>query len=172
MKYCYECGTRLTEKQLKNEGMIPYCECCGAFRFPIFSTAVSMIVLNPEKDKILLIQQYGTGNNVLVAGYVNKGECAEAAVIRESMEETGLSVSCLHFNKSEYFAKTNTLMLNYTCVSDSEDLSGLNTEEVDKARWFSFENAAKEIRPDSLAERFLLYYLNSLKLADNESKNG
>ena len=167
MKYCYECGTKLIEKRLINEGMIPYCESCGEFRFPIFSTAVSMIVLNPERDKILLIQQYGTGNNVLVAGYVNKGECAESTVIREAKEETGLCVSSLHFNKSEYFEKTNTLMLNYTCVADSEELSGLNTEEVDKAQWFSFEDAAKEIRPNSLAERFLLYYLNSLDHSGN-----
>ena len=48
MKYCYECGTKLTEKFLENEGMIPYCETCQEFRFPIFSTAVSMEIFNPE----------------------------------------------------------------------------------------------------------------------------
>ena len=26
MKHCYECGTALTEKYLKNEGMVQYCE--------------------------------------------------------------------------------------------------------------------------------------------------
>ena len=70
MKYCYECGTLLTERFLENEGNIPYCETCGCYRFPIFSTAVSMIVLHPERDKILLIQQYGRDSNILVAGYV------------------------------------------------------------------------------------------------------
>ena len=59
LKYCPQCGTPLTEKYLENEGNIPYCEKCGDYRFPIFSTAVSMICMNEERDKVLLIRQYG-----------------------------------------------------------------------------------------------------------------
>ena len=160
MKYCYECGSKLTERTLENEGMIPYCEKCGEYRFPIFSTAVSMIVENPDKTKILLIQQYGRKNNILVAGYVNKGENAENAVMREVMEETGLKVVDMHFNKSEYFEKTNTLMLNYACTVENESLAHLNTGEVDKAQWFTHERARENIKPQSLAEKFLLHYLD------------
>ncbi len=162
MKYCYECGNKLINKELENEGIIPYCEKCGEYRFPIFSTAVSMIVENQDKTKILLIQQYGKKNNVLVAGYINKGENAEAAVIREVMEETGLKVKTLHFNKSEYFKNTNTLMLNYSCTVESESLEHLNTVEVDEAQWFTHEQAVENIKKNSLAERFLLNYLNNL----------
>lgn len=160
MKYCYECGSKLTERTLENEGIIPYCEKCGEYRFPIFSTAVSMIVENPDKTKILLIQQYGRKNNILVAGYVNKGENAENAVMREVMEETGLRVIDMHFNKSEYFEKTNTLMLNYACTVENESLAHLNTGEVDKAQWFTHERARENIKPQSLAEKFLLHYLD------------
>lgn len=162
MKYCFECGTMLVDKPLKKEGMIPFCSRCGVFRFPVFSCAVSMIINNPDKNKILLIKQYGTGNNVLVAGYINKGENAENAVIREAYEETGLNVRELLFNESEYFPKTNTLMLNYSCIADSESLKKLNTEEVDEAQWFTFDEARKNIMPESLAKRFLLHYLDSL----------
>ncbi len=162
MNYCYECGTRLEKRMLENEGLIPFCPHCETFRFPIFSTAVSMIVHNPRKDKILLIQQYGKKTNVLVAGYVNQGESAEETVIREVYEETGLHVISLCFNKSEYFQRSNTLMLNYTCVTDSEDLSRLNTREVDQAQWFSHDDARAAIRPDSLAQKFLLFYLDKL----------
>ena len=73
MKYCVECGTKLIYKELENEGMIPYCEKCHEYRFPIFSSAVSMIILNPDKNKILLIKQYGKPSYILVAGYINKG---------------------------------------------------------------------------------------------------
>ena len=143
MKYCYECGTKLTEKFLENEGMIPYCETCQEFRFPIFSTAVSMEIFNPEKDKVLLIQQYGKKRNILVAGYVNKGESAEHAMVREVMEEVGLHVVEYKFNRSEYFEKSNTLMINFACVVDSEDLSR-RTKEVDKAEWFPLEEAKRK----------------------------
>ena len=159
MKYCYECGEKLTERELENEGIVPYCEKCREYRFPIFSTAVSMIVENIDKTKILLIQQYGRKNNILVAGYVSKGENAENAVVREVMEETGLKVVDMNFNKSEYFEKTNTLMLNYSCRVEDESLAHLNKGEVDKAQWFTHEQACENIKPDSLAKKFLFHYL-------------
>lgn len=163
MKYCLECGTALILKALKNEGDIPYCEKCGEYRFPVFSTAVSMIVQSPDKSKILLIQQYGRHDNILVAGYVNKGESAEEAVVREVREETGMGVLSLDYNRSEYFPRTNTLMLNFSCVADSDCLDGLNTDEVDHAEWFTPAQARERIRPESLAKRFLLYFLDGKK---------
>ncbi len=163
MEYCYECGTRLRERQLEGEGMIPYCDGCGCFRFPIYSTAVSIIVLSPDKEQVLLIQQYGRESNILVAGYVNRGESAEAAVARELKEETGLNALSVHFNRSEFFERSNTLMLNFTCIADSTSLEGLNTKEVDKAEWFTFERAKNEIRPNSLAKKFLLAYFSDIE---------
>ena len=29
--YCRDCGAKLTLRFLENEGLIPYCEQCGAF---------------------------------------------------------------------------------------------------------------------------------------------
>ena len=74
MKYCMQCGCKLDEKYLMGEGMVPYCPACQEFRFPVYNTAVSMIVMNKELDKVLLIKQYGRDSYILVAGYVNKGE--------------------------------------------------------------------------------------------------
>lgn len=168
MDYCYDCGTRLELRHLDGEGEIPYCKSCRRFVFPIFSTAVSMVVQNPDRTKILLIQQYGTGKNVLVAGYINKGEDAESAVIREVREEIGLDVHDLTFNKSEYFENTNTLMLNFSCIASGEELDRVNNVEIDKAQWFTFEEAVREIKPQSLAKRFLLSFLEkNNKCQDN-----
>ena len=107
MEYCMECGTKLKDRFLKNEGMIPFCEKCNAYRFPVFSAAVSMEVLSPDRDKVLLIKQYGRDRYILVAGYINKGENAEHTVAREVMEEIGLHVDEIHFEKSEYFPPSN-----------------------------------------------------------------
>lgn len=160
MKYCYECGTKLMDKYLEGEGMIPYCEKCGQYRFPIFNTAVSMEVLNPSQDKVILIQQYGRTRNILVAGYVNRGESAEEAVVREVREEIGLEVGHIRFNKSKFYAGSNTLMINFSCVASSEDLSGRKTDEVDYARWYSLDEARENVYHGSLAEEFLLHYLD------------
>lgn len=158
MKFCYTCGTQLVEKYLEREGMVPYCPHCQQFRFPIFNTAVSMEVLNPSRTHVLLIQQYGKTRNILVAGYVNRGEHAEQTVAREVEEETGLKVHDITFQESRFFEPSNTLMLNFSCVSDSEDLSGI-TDEVDRAEWFPLEQAQQAIAHHSLAEAFLNDFL-------------
>ena len=77
MSYCVKCGHELIEKENGIDGMVPYCPNCQEFRFPMFNSAVSALVLNPKKDKILLIQQYGRKDNILIAGYVTKGENAK-----------------------------------------------------------------------------------------------
>lgn len=159
MKHCYECGTALTKKESEHEGLVPFCDPCKTFRFPIFNTAVSCIVFNKTEDKILLIQQYGRPDYILVAGYISQGENAEQTVIREIEEETGLTVISHRYMKSEYYEKSNTLVFNYCCVVDSEDLSHTN-HEIDKADWFGIYDATAAIKRGSLAEKFLL---NALK---------
>lgn len=160
LNFCPVCGKKLEIKECKNEGMIPFCKKCNDFRFPVFSTAVSMIVLNPKEDKTLLIKQYGNDFYVLTAGYVNKGESAENAVRREIKEELGVGITKMKFNATEYFEKSETLIVNFTATLDSEELN--TNYEVDSFRWFSFEDAEKNIKPDSLAKRFLTGYLNEV----------
>lgn len=162
MKYCEQCGKELVLKSIEKEGKIPYCSSCDKLYFPMFNTAVSMIALNPQKDKILLIKQYGKNRNILVAGYVNKGENAEETIQREMKEEIGRDIISYQYLKSSYYEKTNTLMLNFAVVLDSETLD-IDKEEVDEAKWFSFEEAKNEIAKNSLAEQFLLYFLDMYK---------
>lgn len=157
MNYCPVCGQKLVNKYLPSEGKeIPYCEKCQDFRFPRFNVAVSMIVMNEKKDRILLIRQYGKERYILVAGYVNPGEEAEAAVIREVKEETGLEVTSLHFNHSHYFAPSETLMLNFTVTVKGEIKPDW---EIDSYKVFTLEEARKNIARPSLAQEFLDGYL-------------
>jgi len=163
MAYCSECGTLLTTKELENEGLIPFCEKCGAFRFPMYNVAVSMIVTNRENGKILLIQQYGKPRNILVAGYVNRGESAETAVAREIKEETGMTVCDIRFNRTKFFEPSNTLMCNFTAFVNDDSELNVNSE-IDKYEWFSPDDARTNILQGSLAAEFLNAYLDEVKL--------
>lgn len=160
MNYCMQCGTKLVIREHPHEGSVPYCETCEAFRYPVYNTAVSMIVRNRKGDKVLLIRQYSRPFYVLTAGYVNKGEDAEDAAVREVSEELGLTVDSVHFNRSHYFAPSNTLMLNFT-VTVLEDSASPNWE-IDSWQWFSNEEARKQIKPGSLAEAFLNGYFDGV----------
>lgn len=159
MSYCEKCGTLLTEKELEHEGIVPFCPSCGEYRFPMYNVAVSMIVINEQTGEILLIKQYGRPHFILVAGYVNRGEALEHAVGREIKEETGMTVSRIMFNRTSFFEPSNTLMCNFTAfVKDASELSP--NREIDSYQWFTPEAAQQNIRPNSLAERFLNAYLD------------
>lgn len=160
MKYCSDCGTKLGLKEEKGEGLLPYCETCGQFRYPAYATAVSMIVLNPNLDKILLIQQYQKKDYILVAGYVNQKESLEDALMRECQEEIGRKIVAYQYMRSEYFEKTNTLLCNFAVVLEDESLDFVSDWEVNVAQWFSLEEAKHAIKPDSLAQRFLLTFFD------------
>ncbi|WP_342416505.1 NUDIX domain-containing protein [Paenibacillus sp. FSL R10-2782] len=162
MKYCYECGTKLIVKECEGEGPIPYCSTCQVFRFPIFSTAISTAVINRQRNKVLLIQQYNIKDFILLAGYVNKGESAEQTLVREVMEEVGLQVDEYTYMRSEYFERTNTLMLNFVSIVNDDKLDALSAE-VDQARWFTLEEAKQVILKNSLAEAFLLTIIQQIE---------
>lgn len=160
MKYCYECGTKTIKKECGIDGMIDYCPTCKKFLFPTFNSAVSLIVLSPNKDQILLIQQYGKKDNILVAGYINKRENAKEALIREIKEESGVNVKEYYYNDNEYYARTNTLIHNYAVVVDSIDLTINN--EIGYACWYDISKVRETIKPNSLAKYFLDTYLNKM----------
>ena len=161
-KYCQECGTALIEKELENEGIVPFCPKCNQYRFPLYNVAVSMIVISRRTDKILLIKQYGRPFFILVAGYVNRTESLEHAASREIKEETGMTVSSLRFNRTKFFEPSNTLMCNFTAFVDDE--SEMNTnEEIDSYQWFTKDEAKENIKKNSLAEYFLNAYLNEVQ---------
>ena len=161
-RFCPKCGHQLIEKELVEEGIVPFCENCNEYRFPFFSVAVSMIVFSPDRKEILLIKQYGRDKNILVAGYVNIKENAEHCLERELMEEVGLKASSYEFNKSLYFEKSNTLILNFAVVATSKDVKA--NHEVDSYQWFTIKEAVKEVVRPSLACQFIDEYIQKNKL--------
>ena len=156
MKFCVECGNKLEPKFLEFEGIIPYCNKCNEYRFPIFSTAISVVILNKDKSKVLFIRQYGRNRNVLVAGYINKGENAEEAVYREMKEEIGVEPIEIYFQKTSYWEKSNTLLLNYYAILENEEIHP--NHEVDSYEWFDLKTGLEVVAKGGLAEIFYNYY--------------
>ena len=56
-KHCFECGTALIEKELEEEGIVPYCPKCQQYRFPMYNVAVSMIVVDEENSAHPAVRQ-------------------------------------------------------------------------------------------------------------------
>lgn len=160
--YCPVCGEKLALYLHDQEGLVPFCKHCEEYRFPQFATAVSMVVTNRAKDKILLAKHLGQDDFILFAGYVKKGETAEKTVTREFKEETGLNAVKYRYMSSRYHEPRNVLMLNFLVMAENGDVS-LDTSELSEAVWFTFDEALEAIRKDSVAEAFLKAAVTDLK---------
>ena len=127
----------------------------------MYNVAVSMIIVNEENQKTLLVKQYGKDYFRLVAGYVNRTGSLEHAAVRELKEETGMMAERIRFNRTQFFEPSNTLMCNFTVfVKDDHELNP--NYEIDSCEWFSFDDAQRNIDPKILAGIFLNAYLGDM----------
>ena len=160
--FCTECGEKLTLMFASGEGLVPYCKSCGQFRFAQFATAVSMVVTNRTKDKLLLARHKGQEDYILFAGYVKKGETAEKAVTREFKEETKLNTVKFKYMSSRYHEPRNVLMLGFLSMAEDGEAQ-IDEKELGEVEWFDCDEALEAIRKDSTAEAFLKSALNEIK---------
>lgn len=148
--YCPHCGTKLINKEIGDEGMIPFCENCNIPLWDMFTTSIIAAVVNEYNEIALLRQNYVSATKyVCVAGIMKLGESAEDTVIREIQEEIGQKVERLEFIRSYPYEKREMLMLGYKATVKKQDfkLSG----EVDSAEWVKYENALSLLREGSIA---------------------
>ncbi|GAA0541389.1 NAD(+) diphosphatase [Paractinoplanes ferrugineus] len=83
-----------------------------------------------------------------LAGYVEPGESAEAAVWREVAEEVGIGLSALTYAGSQSWPFPGSLMLGFHATADPDAPIHLDPEEIDEAHWFTRDDVAKMIAGD------------------------
>ena len=72
-----------------------------------------------------------------LAGFVEPGESAEAAVAREVAEEVGVTVRELRYMGSQAWPFPGSLMLGFTALADPAEPIVVDVEESAEARWVS-----------------------------------
>ncbi len=148
--YCPHCGNRLEDREIGDEGLIPYCTECSVPLWDMFTTSVIIAVVNEFNEIALLKQDYvSTTKYVCVAGIMKMGESAEETAVREVSEELGLSVESLEFIKTYPYDKKEMLMIGYKATVKKADFC-LSTE-VDSAEWVRLEDAADRLREGGIA---------------------
>lgn len=140
--YCQRCGG-ITEEAKRDGRSRPVCTACGAVTYYDPKVAVAVVI---ERDGKLLFGRRGPGTRAaggwsFPAGFVERGEQIEAAAIRETREEVGLTVA-LGPLLGLYSATGETVVLAvYAAASFSGD--AVASDDLTEVGWFS---------PDALPE--------------------
>ena len=94
----------------------------GAEFFPRTDPAVIMLV-HDGGDRVVLGRQaaWPPGRFSILAGFVEPGESAEAAVVREVAEEVGLRVTDVRYVGSQPWPFPQSLMLGFVARIEGDD---------------------------------------------------
>jgi NAD+ diphosphatase len=126
-----------TPTDLANGGWVRRCPVDGSEHFPRTDPAVIMLI-HDGGDRCVLGRQaaWPPGRFSILAGFVEPGEAAEAAVAREVDEEVGLAITDVAYAGSQPWPFPSSLMLGYTARALGSELT-LRDGELAEARWFT-----------------------------------
>lgn len=113
-------------------------ESCGQVYFPRLDPAIIVLVSDGERALLGRQSAWPPGRYSTIAGFVEPGESLEDAVIREVLEETGVRVTCAHYDSSQPWPFPASLMVGFhaRALADPVRTGG----ELEDARWFTHED--------------------------------
>ena len=139
-QFCGACGQRTVPSQTDRSRSCPDC------RIPLYPRiSPAMIVAVERGDEILLgrSQHFPAGIYSTLAGFVEPGESAEQAVIREVYEETRIVVRDVRYYASQPWPFPNSLMLGFVAQYESGEIDTSHDPEVEAAGWFHVDALPK-----------------------------
>ena len=159
--HCPRCGA-LTEPLPAGHARV--CPADGSEHFPRTDPAVIMLVTDGQGRCLLARNQRWPAKRVsILAGFVEPGESAEQAVVREVAEETGVAVGDVRYLGSQPWPMPQSLMLGFRARAASGQQISVDAEEIAEARWFGREDLRAAIAagdvllppPVSIAHRII-----------------
>ncbi|MFO1154151.1 MAG: NAD(+) diphosphatase [Rhodospirillales bacterium] len=145
-RFCGVCG-RATAVRDGGHSRLCLDPGCGTQHFPRTDPAMIVLVTRngPQGEACLLARQAGWPQGLVstLAGFVEPGETAEAAVVREVREEVGIDVGCVRYAGSQPWPFPSSLMLAFRAVAPPGAELTLDPRELESGRWFSRDEVVR-----------------------------
>ena len=139
-QFCGACGEPTELSSSDRSRRCPRC------RIPMYPRlAPAMIVSVERDDQILLARSPHFPPDIfsVLAGFVEPGESAEDAVVREVYEETRIVVEDVRYFGSQPWPFPNSLMLGFTARYKSGEIDTSHDDETEAAGWFTRDTLPK-----------------------------
>jgi NAD+ diphosphatase len=147
--FCSNCGGR---NEVTDAGYRRHCQACGMDHFPRTDPVVIMVVTHARRILLGRQKSWKPGMYSALAGFVEPGETIEDAARREVYEESGVRVGPVSYVTSQPWPFLSNLMIGLIGEAISDEIR-LDENELEDARWFSFEEARMMVdrtHPDNL----------------------
>jgi NAD+ diphosphatase len=133
-------------------GHFTVCPADGTEHFPRTDPAVIMLVTDPDDRCLLARNAAWPGRRVsILAGFVDPGESAEQAVIREVAEETQIKVTNVRYVGSQPWPMPRSLMLGFRADAPAGQAIVVDRDEIAEAYWFSRDELLAAIKAREIA---------------------
>lgn len=138
---CPRCGAAT---ELAQAGWSRRCPVDSSVHFPRTDPAVIMLVHDGAGRCVLARgPQWAWGRMSVLAGFVEAGESAEAAVAREVAEEVGVQVRDVRYIASQPHPFPASLMLGFTARLVGDATLRIDDEEIAEAGWFTRDDVRR-----------------------------
>lgn len=147
--FCPHCGAP-SEPVLS--GSARRCTAEGTDEFPRSDPAMIVLVTDPQ-DRILLASNanWSTTRVSILAGFVETGESAEQAVVREVHEEVGITVTDVSYLGSQPWPLPQSLMLGFRASAPAGQQITVDGDEITHAGWYTREELAAAVAAGTIA---------------------
>lgn len=133
--YCANCGAK---SDISDAGWQRICPSCKRRHFPRTDPVVIMLITHGNSVLMGRSPGWPDGMFSLLAGFVEPGETIEAAVRRETFEESGIRVGEVGYLASQPWPFPASLMLGCWGHATSDAIE-IDPNEIEEARWVSKE---------------------------------
>ncbi|MFC6489831.1 NAD(+) diphosphatase [Nitratireductor sp. GCM10026969] len=143
-RFCGRCGS---ETVMRAGGYRRYCAGCDREHFPRTDPVAIMLAVRGDHCLLGRSPHFAPGMYSCLAGFIEPGETIEAAVRRETFEESGVRIGQVTYRASQPWPFPYSLMIGCIAEAVTETVDP-DAAELEDCRWFSRREVRRMLAGD------------------------